>query len=87
MAFGDQSRPCATARELVPLLHLCRPTQPGVLTLCSLSSLDLTCLRPSTREEQMFDVSETLARQRLFRKTAMVAVVVPVALLAACGQH
>jgi hypothetical protein len=35
----------------------------------------------------MFDVSETLARQRLFRKTAMVAVVVPVALLAAFGQH
>jgi hypothetical protein len=35
----------------------------------------------------MSDVSETLARQRLFRKAAIVAVLVPAALLAGCAQQ
>lgn len=34
----------------------------------------------------MFAVSETVARHRLFRNAAMLAIMVPVALLAACSQ-
>ena len=34
----------------------------------------------------MFTVSETVAHRRLLRNAAMVALVVPVALLAACSQ-
>lgn len=73
MAFGDQSRPCATVCELVPLLDLCRPTQPGVLnswlTIAFRFNLSTSL---STREERMFDVSETLARAlgRLFTSTS-----------------
>jgi len=35
----------------------------------------------------MFDLSETLARHRLYRKAAMIAVVVPLALLGACASQ
>lgn len=35
----------------------------------------------------MFDVSDTVARHRLFRYAAMIAVVAPVALVAACSHE
>ncbi len=35
----------------------------------------------------MFDVAQKVARHRLFRKAAMVAIVLPVGLLAACAHE